>query len=70
MVVASCPTHKYPISGGLMVVGFGRVLGLVAARALALPRVLPRFERFLRDVRLYRSLCSVRCVPVLARVWV
>ena len=55
---------------GLMIVGSGRVLGLVAARALALPRVLPCFERFFRGVRLYRSLCSVRCVPVLARVWV
>ena len=57
-------------SGGLLIVGFDRVPGLVAARALALPRVLPRFERFFRGVRLYRSLCSVRCVPVLARVWV
>ena len=56
---------------GLLIVGFGRVLGLVVARALALPRVLPRFERFFCGVRLYRSLCSVRCVPVLApRVWV
>ena len=58
------------VSGGLLIVGFGRVPGLVAARALALPRVLPRFERFFCGVRLYRSLCSVRCVPVLARVWV
>ena len=51
----------------LAIVGFGRAPALVVARALALPRVLPRSERFLRGVRMYRSLCSVRCVPVLAR---
>ena len=52
-----------------MIVSFGRALALVVACELALPRVLPCFERFRRGLRLYRSLCSVRCVPVLARVY-
>ena len=46
----------------------GEGVGLVRSRALALSRVLSRFERCLRGLYLYRSLCSVRCVPVLARV--
>ncbi len=51
-------------------VGLDCFVGLMRSRALALSRALSRFERCLRGLCLYRSLCSVRCVPVLARVWV
>ncbi len=51
-------------------VSLGGYVGFLRSCALALSRALPRFELCLRGLCLYRSLCSVRCVPFLARVWV